>query len=88
MASLSLILIIGFATFFNLSIVLHKIKKGKFINAALDLSTLVVISILFSGSISGLAVGMIASMGFSIYLLFIPLKLSNSNRIQTYRRKL
>ncbi len=70
MASTSIILIIGVATFFNLAIILHKVNQGRMLDALLDISTLVLLSVVFGGTISALSVAMIASMLFSLFLLF------------------
>ena len=84
MASTGLILLIGLATFFNFAIILHKFKKGNVANALLDTGIFAVICTLFSSSTSALAIGMIASMLFSIYLLFtkveLPVKVQRKRR--------
>jgi len=76
MASLSLILIVGLATFFNFAIILSKFKRADYTNAAADLLVFASISYLFSNSTSALAIGMIASMLFSLYLIKYPLNFS------------
>ena len=85
MASTGLIFFIGLATFFNFAIILHKFRKGNTANAVLDLGILAIITVLFIGSISALAIGMVASMLFSIYLLFIRIELPQK---KTTRRRL
>lgn len=79
MASLSIILIIGVATFFNFAVILHKVNKKQYMNAAIDFAVFISISLLFSGSISALSVGMIASFLFSVYLIFKKPKIEAFN---------
>ena len=67
-----LILAIGLATIFNIVIIIHKVRKVRLFDAALDMSIMCAICAIFSGTFSALVVGMIASMGVSIYLLFNP----------------
>ena len=72
MASASLIMFLGFATFINVAVILWKWRKGLETNAMIDAGVLAGIFWLFNGTISALAIGTTASMFFSIYLLFIP----------------
>lgn len=72
MGSMTIILVVGIATFFNLSIILWKFNHERTGDAFLDLSALVIIGIVFGSSITALSIGMIASMLFSIYLLVSP----------------
>ena len=74
MASLGLILVIGVATFFNFAVILYKFNKGNTANALLDVAVFAVITFMFIGSVSALAIGMVASMLFSIYLIFTEVK--------------
>ncbi len=82
MGSLALIITVGLATFFNLSIVLWKFKHERYLDASLDLGVLALIGVVFGGSITALSIGMIASMLFSIYLLISPPSFENSELIQ------
>ena len=71
----TLIAVIGFATLFNIIIILYKFRKFRIVDAILDLSIMCAILAIFKGTFSALAVGMIASAGVSIYLLFYPVYL-------------
>jgi len=65
-------LIAAIATAFNFLIILWKFSKKRHLDGGLDLLIFVVIAILFSGTITGLQIGMIASMIVSLYLLVKP----------------
>lgn len=66
------LLFIGLATAFNFGIIKWKLEKRRFADAALDLLILIIIGIVFSGTLGGMTIGMIASAVFSTYLLFSP----------------
>ena len=70
----SIILIAGFATFFNVAIIYWKIQRGQTSNAMIDASILGVIMWLFHGSLGALAIGTIASSLFSLFLIVNPPK--------------
>lgn len=72
----NIIILAGFATFFNVAMIMHKFQKGDTPNALIDFAVLAAVMYIFVGSFSALAVGVIASALFSIYLLFRPLDLS------------
>ena len=74
--SLSIILIIGFATFVNIFAVKYKIEHRRYADALLDGSSLAVLTWLFGHTATGMAVAMIASMCISVALLFYPPKMS------------
>lgn len=67
-------LIMGVATFFNFIILLWKFQNGRFADLSFDIATLVVISWLFSGTLGGMIVAMIASAMISLYLIAFPPK--------------
>lgn len=69
------LILIGIATAFNFIVIWWKFEKGRYTDVALDLGTFVAIAFMFSGTVSGLTVGMIASAIVSLYLLIIPPKL-------------
>ena len=83
MASLNLISIIGLATFFNFAIILSKLKHANYANAAADSLVFASISYMFRNSTSALAIGMIASMLFSLYLIKYPLHFNINNTTAT-----
>ena len=72
MGSSVIILVVGIATFFNLVILLWKFQHDRVMDGILDLGALVLIGIVFGGSITALSIGMVASALFSIYLLISP----------------
>ena len=69
------ILVAGLATFFNFAILKYKFTKGRTADAILDVLVLGVIVWFTKGSMTGMIVGMIGSMLFSIYLLWSPFNL-------------
>ena len=69
------IIIAGIVTIFNFVILIHKFRKGRYFDFTLDLALMAFICYQFVGSFSALCIGMIASMGISIYLLFKPVRL-------------
>jgi hypothetical protein len=64
--------IAAIATAFNFLIILWKFNHKRWSDASLDLIILATIAILFSGTVTGLQIGMIASMLVSLYLLANP----------------
>lgn len=64
------------ATAFNFLIILWKFNHERYIDAILDFVIFVVIALLFAGTITGLQIGMIASMLVSLYLLINPPKIN------------
>lgn len=69
-----LILIIGIATGFNFIIIMWKYKTGYLESAVIDFLILCGLAWMFSGTITGMAVGMVASCIVSLYLLISPPK--------------
>ena len=67
----------GIATAFNIIIIKYKFDKGRNADAILDLAILLLLSFVFSSTVSGMEIGMIASMLFSLYLLYSPFELSS-----------
>lgn len=72
MMGIGSILMLGIATFFNIAVIKYKIEKGRVADAFLDVFILMVVGAVFSDTITGLAVGTLASAMFSIYLIFSP----------------
>lgn len=70
------ILLIGIATAFNFMIILWKFKTNRTENAVIDLCILGALAWMFSGTITGMTIGMIASCFISVYLLVSPPKIS------------
>ena len=69
------IAIAGFATFFNFAILRWKFEHNRIADGILDLSTLGIIVFFTAGTMSGMIIGMIASMLFSLYSLWSPFNL-------------
>ncbi len=67
-------ILIGIAVFFNIVVILWKIDRARYSNAALDTALLVAVTIVFSGSYGALVVGTIASALVSVYLFISPPK--------------
>ena len=75
MNSGTLTVIAGIAIFFNFAIILWKFKAERYLDMLLDAGTLIAISYLTMGSVSGFQAGMIGSMLMSLYLLIAnPMK--------------
>ena len=68
------VLIIGVCTAFNFIVILFKFQRKRYLDAILDLTIFIAISSLFTGTISGMSVGMVASATVSVYLWFRPPK--------------
>jgi len=74
------LIFIGIAVAFNCIILVHKFRKERYADTALDFSILVCICFLFNGSFSALAVGTIASMIVSFYLLWKPVAFNTGKK--------
>ena len=74
MANELTMIIAGIAVAFNLMIIKIKIEKKRYSDATLDGSLLILLGLLFSGTITGLMIGTVASSIISIYLYFFPPK--------------
>jgi len=68
------ILIVGLAVAFNVLIIKYKLEKSRYFDAGLDAATLVLLSLLFAGSLGGLQIATVASAIVSIYLWYNPPK--------------
>ena len=66
------VLLIGIVTAINIIIVKMKFERRRWEDATLDLTLLVIITLVFGGSYAGLVVGTVASMVISIYLYASP----------------
>ena len=67
-------LLIGIATAFNFLIIKWKIEKKRYEDAGLDFIILVILSMLFSGSLGGMVIATIASAIVSIMFMVSPPK--------------
>jgi len=70
-----IVLIMGFAVAFNIIVVKMKFDHGRTADAIADLTMLVILGWLFSGSTGGLAMGAVASAILSVFLFFSPPKM-------------
>lgn len=73
--------LIGITVFFNIAFIKWKFDKERYSDAFLDITLLVLVMILFSGSYGALVVGTIASALVSIYLYFSTSKTEKSRSI-------
>lgn len=71
---MSLVILAAIATFFNFIIILWKVRTERYLDAMLDTSILFAIAYLYQGTVTGMQIGMIASMLVSLYLLIKPPK--------------
>ena len=72
MASASMIIVMGFFMAANLMVIKWKFENGREGDATLDLILLIILGWLLSDTISGLAMGTVASAVISMYLLISP----------------
>ena len=66
------ILMIGVATAFNFLIIKWKLEKKRFADAAFDIGILIILSVIFGGTLGGMTIAMIASAIVSLYLIWKP----------------
>ena len=69
-----IMIVMGIAVAFNLIIIKWKIEHERYSDALLDGIVLVLLGIIFAGTISGLMVGTVASAIVSLYLMIVPPK--------------
>jgi hypothetical protein len=65
--------LVASATAGQFIVVSEKIRKRRLFDAVIDLSIATVISTLYAGTLGGMAIAMVASVLFSIYLYFRPI---------------
>ena len=66
--------IIAIAAAFNMLIIKWKLEHGRYQDAVLDITILVILSALFASTLGGMIIATISSFIASIYLLFSPPK--------------
>lgn len=66
-------LLLGLMVSFNFIVLIRKYRIKRYTDATLDMSLLIILCFLFSGSYSALIVGSFASLFISIYLYFNPI---------------
>ncbi len=69
-----LTLIAGVCVAFNFIILKWKLEHERYLDFALDMCVMIVMSYLFLGTLTGMAIAMAGSMIFSLYLLVFPPK--------------
>lgn len=67
-------IIIGVAAAFNLIVVMMKFERKRYGDAFFDVSSLIILDVLFGGSYAGMVVATVASAIISIYLYYYPPK--------------
>jgi hypothetical protein len=67
-------LVIGIAVFFNIAFIKWKFDAERYADAVVDVTLLVGVMWLFSGSYGALVIGTLASALVSIFLFFSPPK--------------
>ena len=67
---LELILVGGLLTALSIAVLLHKIKKKRYEDAAIDTGITAFLFTAFAGSLAGMSIAVVASLLISIYLLF------------------
>lgn len=73
-----LILLGGIATAFNFVIILHKLRRGRVADSVVDIASAVTLGAMFVGTLTGMAIAMVASVVISIYLWFYPVMIFDS----------
>lgn len=68
------IILIGIVTFFNLIILKIKFEKERYADLAMDVGSIVILNVLFGGTLTGMTIAMISSFLISLYLLVWPPK--------------
>jgi hypothetical protein len=68
--------LVGASTASQAVVVLEKVRTRRYFDAVLDLGVALTFSALFAGTLGGSAVAMVASVLFSVYLYFRPVKVN------------
>jgi len=67
---MGLALIMGFATAFNILVIFKKLELKRYQDAFFDTSFLIILTLVFAGSIAGMMIGTVASAVVSVYFFF------------------
>ena len=78
------LLLVGTATAFNAGVILHKVREGRYADSLVDVGVNVMLSTLYAGTLGGMAIAMVASLIFSMYLWFYPVEVPERIRVNTY----
>ncbi len=73
-----LILLARIATAFNFIVILHKLRNGRFADSIIDLFCATILGGMFVGTLTGMAIAMMASALISAYLFFYPISMLNN----------
>ena len=73
------LLLVAVATAFNAGVIIHKLRKERYTDSLVDISANLIMTTLYAGTLGGMAISMVASLIFSIYLWFFPVKLPTIN---------
>ena len=71
---LVLILAAAFSMFFSFAILKFKLEKDRKLDFTIDVVVFATMNYLFMGSMTGIAIAMVSSTLFSLYLLIFPPK--------------
>lgn len=63
---------LGIATAFNFIVLKLKIESGRYSDVILDIFAIVVLMLIFGGTLGGMIISMVASAIISLYLLVYP----------------
>ncbi len=77
------LLLIGVATAANAIVVLYKVRKKRAADALVDVGVSSVMTVLFAGTLTGMATAVMASLFFSMYLWFDPIELPSVAELRT-----
>jgi len=67
---MGLALVMGFATAFNILVIFKKLELKRYQDAFFDTSFLIILTLVFAGSIAGMMIGTVASAVVSVYFFF------------------
>ena len=73
-----LYLVMGIAAAFNILIIKWKLENSRIGDASLDAAILILLSLVFGGTLGGMVIATVSSAIVSMYLLVFPPKFSSS----------
>ena len=80
---IELMIVGGLLTALSIAILLHKIKKKRYEDAAVDTGITMFLFTMFAGSLAGMGIAVVASLLISVYLLFF----GNTTQIRDFIRE-
>ena len=72
---------LGLAVLINFMFIVNKFKKGRHVDAVVDITVIMMASSLYGASIMGGVIATVGSMFISIYLHYVPLNLFANTEI-------